>query len=409
MFIFIFISLLLSLTEPTAKSSADGGVLLAKPRLSVEEAEHIARTFIGESDCQLNYRRTYVARGSEWTPKYEFDGSHLVSVDARTGRVTGVMWRKRNHQAPIEVGREPLTAEETARIARAFIGAHYPGFDQSFMPEVPRLTRNGTRRQVTFNRQNGAGVRVGQGASVDIGCATGEVLLYSAFYRDLALDAAPAIKLEDAIAAARRLIAYAITTSRGDLLVEQDALGDQCLAYTVYLTGPVELPAAGGGKATRQRTVPVTVDAQTGEVLHVYMGDWSLTTERPPLTRPFRSGPFVKFRHHGVELIKRPMVRGEHVLISRLLFEGLGAKIAFEEASGKLVLEKAADPIVCTVGSLDATQDGEPFQLPVPPEVVNGHPYLPVVLVTRLLGMPVRWDAEKDRLYIDCEGRPEPE
>ena len=232
---------------------------------------------------------------------------------------------------------------------------------------------------------------------------------YHACHTEVAIGTTSSLSQAAAWEGAKALLGYPVGRFTASLTVEEDAVGDQRLVYMIHATGEARIATDPGREVLRNMVTPMLVDALTGEVVSVFWGDWSSLGRKPPLTRPIRAGPYVTFRGHHVRLIRKPLTRHEHVLISKILLEGIGAKIAFEEASGKLVLEKAADPIVCTVGSLDATQDGEPFQLPVPPEVVNGHPYLPVVLVTRLLGMPVRWDAEKDRLYIDCEGRPEPE
>ncbi|NCO94758.1 MAG: hypothetical protein COZ06_28835 [Armatimonadetes bacterium CG_4_10_14_3_um_filter_66_18] len=390
---------------------AIAGALVPQPRIGKEEAVRSAEGFLREPG--VKFSDVTLSRGG--SPRrgifYRLRGTPdiTVTVDAQTGKVTYASWLQRRMTARLSANqRRRLTDDEAVAQAREFLRPRDSELGNWSLLKCSHFAQDG-RIMVGFGEVNEIGIALGTGATVWLDAASGEVCSYTRWQRQVHVPTVPLVTREEAERAARAILAYPTGNVTGGPMLEEDTLGDQRLIYALELSGRAEVTDPALDKVVREMETPVDVDAITGEVCNVALGDWSLTFQKPPLTRPYRSGPHLLFQGEYIHLIRKPIVRGEHVLISKILLEGIGAKIAFEEASGKLVLEKAADPIVCTVGSLDATQDGVPFQLPVPPETVNGHPYLPVVLVTRLLKMPVRWNAEKDRLYIDCEGLPEPE
>ena len=230
------------------------------------------------------------------------------------------------------------------------------------------------------------------------------MILVRVYARDVRISTEPVIPEEQAEALCRALLAYDSTKAKLHLQIEEDTIVDQRLIYRCYLTGPAEITDAQGNRATRDMMVEILVDAVTGDVIDAGGGDWSPRNIATPLTRPLRLRRRVVFRDEHIHLLRGPIVREQHALISKQLFEALGAKVTLQKDTGTLVLEKADDPLTDRVGSRDGTADGQAIQLPVAPEMLHDTPYLPASLVTHLLGMPVRWDAEHNCLYIDCKG-----
>jgi len=394
-----------------APQGSHASTLLPKPAITPDDAVGIAKEFVDDPTARLGTPELVVV-GMPRRVFYGFSGitggTHDVAVNASTGRLGSVTWMARMFTArrAAPAGRK-ITDSEAVAAARTFLASRH--IDLAGLADRVSSTYSQREGAVTvyFAKLSDSGVCLNE-AAVEVSAANGDIVMYRADSCEPTVSTTPGVTREQVEQTCRALLRQELSKVRIDLQLDQDTLGDQRLSYLCHLHGPVEVTGPDGAKTTRDILTVMSVDAGSGEVL-TFGGDWRLRGLTPPLTRPVPTSPRVVFRGEQIWLFKPPVVRGANVLLSKLLFEGLGAKIAFDEASGELVLEKAEDPIVCKVGSLDATQDGDPFQLPVPPEVVNGHPYLPVVLVTRLLGMPVRWDAEKDRLYIDCEGRPEPE
>ncbi len=96
-----------------------------------------------------------------------------------------------------------------------------------------------------------------------------------------------------------------------------------------------------------------------------------------------------------------PMALGGRVLVPlRGVFEQLGAVVQWEPSTNTVTAERDGTTVQLVIGLREASVDGRPIQLDVPPMVVAGRTLVPLRFVSESLGASVDWDAGTRTVFI---------
>ncbi|MGQ9557508.1 MAG: stalk domain-containing protein [Desulfurispora sp.] len=112
--------------------------------------------------------------------------------------------------------------------------------------------------------------------------------------------------------------------------------------------------------------------------------------------------PVVKFAGQEMKFDVPPMIENDRTLVPlRAIFEALGAKVDWEEATQTVTATKDDVVIKLTIGSNKASKNGQEVVLDVPAKKVNNRTLVPLRFVSEALGAKVGWDAATFTVSID--------
>ena len=90
----------------------------------------------------------------------------------------------------------------------------------------------------------------------------------------------------------------------------------------------------------------------------------------------------------------------------RPVFEALGAKISWDEASKTVYAEKGEENISLVIGKPYININGKSKKLDVPPKIIEGRTFVPARAISEGLGATVTWDEAKRTVGIYMETNP---
>jgi len=95
------------------------------------------------------------------------------------------------------------------------------------------------------------------------------------------------------------------------------------------------------------------------------------------------------------------LVRGGTILIPlRLMFEQMGATVAYDAATRTADVSKPGSDVKVTVGRPQVTINGESRPLDVAPEIFQGHVLVPVRVISEGMGAYVQWLADRKTVIV---------
>ncbi|HWD40458.1 MAG TPA: copper amine oxidase N-terminal domain-containing protein [Fimbriimonas sp.] len=107
------------------------------------------------------------------------------------------------------------------------------------------------------------------------------------------------------------------------------------------------------------------------------------------------NGGLVQFEGQG------PMMSGDRVLVPlRGVLERLGAHVDWDPSTQTVTARKQHTRVKLSIGQTTASVDGDPVNLDVPAQVVNGSTMVPLRFVGEALGSTVHWDASTNTVDI---------
>lgn len=87
----------------------------------------------------------------------------------------------------------------------------------------------------------------------------------------------------------------------------------------------------------------------------------------------------------------------------RSIFEGIGAEVRYDAATGKITAIKGTDTLNLQKNSNLAYKNGESIRLDVAAQSVNGSTFVPLRFVSESLGAKVNWNASNSTIEITTE------
>lgn len=84
----------------------------------------------------------------------------------------------------------------------------------------------------------------------------------------------------------------------------------------------------------------------------------------------------------------------------RVIFEALGAKVSWDDATKTVTAKKGSIVIKLTVNQKTAYKNNSPIQLDVPAKAVSGRTLVPLRFVSEALGASVKWDGKTQTITI---------
>jgi len=110
----------------------------------------------------------------------------------------------------------------------------------------------------------------------------------------------------------------------------------------------------------------------------------------------------IKVNNNEVPLDVPPRIINGRVLIPvRSVFENLGAKVYWEQSTGKITISKNSTIIELTVGSDVAFTGMNQLPLDAPATIISGRTIVPLRFIAENLGLDVSWDQTKRIVSID--------
>ncbi|WP_068784041.1 C40 family peptidase [Paenibacillus phocaensis] len=94
------------------------------------------------------------------------------------------------------------------------------------------------------------------------------------------------------------------------------------------------------------------------------------------------------------------LVNGSVLLPIRDVFEALGAKLGWDDASKTVTATKGPMTLVYRIGDTTAQLNGQTLTLPVPGQIKNGYTLVPLRFVSEALGCEVVWDGDHRTVRI---------
>ncbi|WP_134684466.1 copper amine oxidase N-terminal domain-containing protein [Brevibacillus migulae] len=182
------------------------------------------------------------------------------------------------------------------------------------------------------------------------------------------------------------------------------------LAYTVYL---VVLDNYGN----IVKRVPLDLNKKTLSIkdLQMLTGGYYVVIEIadpnsglsarsvPTFVTVNTSGKIIIFIDGQLQVFPKPPVEvnGRTLVPLRAIFEALGAKVEWDEATQTVTATKDNNTIKLTIGSKVAYKNGEKIFLDVPAQLYNGDTTMvPIRFVSEALGAKVGWDAYSNAVII---------
>jgi hypothetical protein len=102
-------------------------------------------------------------------------------------------------------------------------------------------------------------------------------------------------------------------------------------------------------------------------------------------------------------------VNGRVLVPLRDIFEGLGAKIEWDDVTKTVTATKGNVIITYKIGSLTGNRNNEIIQIPVPGKLVEGTTMIPLRFVGEALGTIVGWDEHSQTVLISSKVKTEVE
>ena len=104
-----------------------------------------------------------------------------------------------------------------------------------------------------------------------------------------------------------------------------------------------------------------------------------------------------------------PLITNGRVLVPlRGVFERLGASVAWNPASQTVLAQRGATSVSLTIGSPQASVNGQPQPLDTPAMLVGGRTLVPLRFISQALGANVSWDAASYTVQIASQGATAP-
>lgn len=95
------------------------------------------------------------------------------------------------------------------------------------------------------------------------------------------------------------------------------------------------------------------------------------------------------------------MVDGSHVFVPiRGVFEQMGGNVDWHPDQQVVEGARPGHMFRIKVGSTDAVVNGAATELPTPPKLMDGTTYVPLRFASEALGAHVRWDSDKNTVFI---------
>lgn len=114
---------------------------------------------------------------------------------------------------------------------------------------------------------------------------------------------------------------------------------------------------------------------------------------------------------NGVEqsFSQQPFKSNDLTLVPlRSIFEGIGAEVRYDAATGKITAIKGTDTLNLQKNSNLAYKNGESIRLDVAAQSVNGSTFVPLRFVSESLGAKVNWNASNSTIEITTESTTAP-
>ncbi|NGZ77311.1 copper amine oxidase N-terminal domain-containing protein [Saccharibacillus alkalitolerans] len=115
------------------------------------------------------------------------------------------------------------------------------------------------------------------------------------------------------------------------------------------------------------------------------------------------AAPNIKIFIDGVELksTQPPIAQGSRTLAPlRSIFQGLNAKVQWNQKTQTITAYKGSNTIVLKIGSKVATVNGQKVTLDVPAKAIRGNTVVPLRFISESLGQDVRWNAASQSVII---------
>lgn len=89
----------------------------------------------------------------------------------------------------------------------------------------------------------------------------------------------------------------------------------------------------------------------------------------------------------------------------RAILEQMGAEVAWNDAEKKITIDYYSDTLELFIGKTNALFNEEPYELDVPPEIINSRTMVPIRFISESFGIPIYWidDQKAACLHIDEE------
>lgn len=113
------------------------------------------------------------------------------------------------------------------------------------------------------------------------------------------------------------------------------------------------------------------------------------------------AAPSVVVDGQSLTLDQPPVIVDSRTLVPlRPIFEALGCEIKWYEESQMVVAQKELQFITLTIGESALYRDGDPLQLDVPAQIINGRTMVPLRAVSEALQATVNWDAATETATV---------
>jgi hypothetical protein len=97
----------------------------------------------------------------------------------------------------------------------------------------------------------------------------------------------------------------------------------------------------------------------------------------------------------GIRFDVKPVVKAGTTLVQmRPIFEYLSAKVVWNATTKQITATKGTTKILLRLGSKQATVNGQPRTLSVPPQTIRGHTMVPLRFVSEALGTKVDYHGD---------------
>lgn len=94
------------------------------------------------------------------------------------------------------------------------------------------------------------------------------------------------------------------------------------------------------------------------------------------------------------------IINGRTLIPMRALLEQLGAKVTYDEATGTATAKEKKTTVKITQNQRTAYVNGQPYQLDVPAQIIDGRFMIPVRFVSEALGATVTWNELAQQVNI---------